>query len=131
MAVRLKIATLVILSLCLPTTIALALPQKGEPRPITTYSQQTLLKNWALTVCLAQSFLGSKTSDDAGDTASGYLEFGRQGLEAYDKLRKLSRQFADKTYASSSTSEFRVRKCLDLFHSKELDDLTRRLAREK
>lgn len=91
-------------------------------------SQKTLLKNWVFCVCLANVSKDSNTREDANSTASAYLEYGRQPIEAYDALRELAEQYANKKYGGSIKSEFNTMKCIDLFHSKELDKLTEKLS---
>ena len=97
--------------------------------PIENYSQKTLLKNWALSVCLASIAKDPASKEDAGATASAYLEFGKQQIEAYDQLRKLVHQYVSRKYGGSIQSEFNTMKCIDLFHSKELDRLTTKLVK--
>ncbi len=92
------------------------------------YSQRTLLKNWALSACLAQVAKDAADRTDANSTASAYLEYGQQPLETYDELRTLVKQYADRKYGGSVRSEFNTMKCIDLFHSPALDSLTRKLA---
>lgn len=94
-----------------------------------TYSQKTLLKNWALSVCLAAIAKDAAARDDANATASAYLEFGRQKIEAYDTLRALAHQYANRKYGGSIKSDFNTMKCIDLFHSKDLDRLVIKLVR--
>lgn len=106
-------------------------PIKYSQSATETYSQKTLLKNWALSVCLATVFKDTHTREDANATASAYLEFGRQPIEAYDALRKLAEQYANRRYAGSIKSDFNTMKCVDLFHSKELDSLTSKLSKSK
>lgn len=96
-----------------------------------TYSQKDLLKNWALSACLATVTKDAATKADASATASAYLEFGRQGVEAYDELRKLVAAYAARRYAGSIAGEFNTMKCIDMLHSTELDKLTTRLAPRK
>ena len=52
-------------------------------------------------------------------------------IEVYDALRHLAEQYANRKYAGSIKSEFNTMKCIDLFHSKELDDLTSQFSRSK
>lgn len=110
--------------------------QAGEPVKYTQsmtdkFSQKTLLKNWALSVCLARVSKDESTRDDANATASAYLEFGRQPIEAYDALRELVERYANRKYGGSIQSEFNTMKCIDLFHSKELGNLTSKLSKNK
>lgn len=102
----------------------------GSSGPMTaTYSQKMLLKNWALSVCLAQVARDAGDKDDANATAGAYLEFGHQPVEAYDQIRDLAQQYAARTYAGSVKGEFNTMKCIDLFNSKELDRLAGKLAK--
>lgn len=104
----------------------------AQPLPQTSkYSQKTLLKNWALSICLAQVAQDERTAKDAGSTASAYLEFGHQDLAVYDEIRTLVAKYAALKYSGSIPSDFNTMKCIDLFHSKELDRLTARAARAR
>ena len=96
-----------------------------------TYSQNVLLKNWVLSVCFARISKDDQSRSDANATASAYMEFGRQQIEAYDSLRELVEKFTSRKYAGSVASEFNTMKCIDLFYSKELDALTSELTRRK
>lgn len=90
--------------------------------PVYGYSQKTLLKNWALTVCFARISPDDAAKTDASATASAYLEFGKQPPEAYDELRALVGKYVGMKYGGHETkAEFNTMKCIDLFHSKELD----------
>jgi hypothetical protein len=51
---------------------------------------------------------------NANLTASGYMEFGRQGAYAYEALHKLADQYAARHYAGSVDGEFITMKCIDL-----------------
>jgi hypothetical protein len=95
------------------------------------YSQKTLLKNWALSRCLGQVYADAKTKADANATAGAYLEFGHQPIEAYDALSALVTKYVNRQYGSSVGSDLNTMKCIDLFHSKELDALARRLTKNK
>lgn len=103
----------------------------GESLMIERYSQRDLLKNWAFSVCLATVAKDADAKADANATASAYLEFGHQGIEAYDELRKLAQEYAARHYSGSISSEFNTMKCIDLFHSAELDRLAGRLAKKR
>ncbi|RIX49742.1 MAG: hypothetical protein D3M94_01795 [Rhodocyclales bacterium GT-UBC] len=96
-----------------------------------SYTQQQLLKNWALSVCLASIAQDVRDKADAGATASAYLEFGHQPIAAYEALNKLIEQFVARRYSGSVQSEFNTMKCIDLLHSKELDRLSRYWAKAR
>lgn len=109
----------------------LALGHQARAQQTETYSQATLLKNWALSVCLAAVAKNAAEREDANATASAYLEFGHQPVEAYDRLRALAEQYANKKYSGSIPSDFNTMKCIDLFHSKKLNDLAGKLSHRK
>jgi hypothetical protein len=102
--------------------------QEGEAR---TYSQKTLLKNWALSRCLGQVNPDGKSREDANASASAYLEFGRQPIQVYEALGGIVDKYVNKKYAGSVRSEFNTMKCIDLFHSKELDDASGKFSASK
>ncbi len=95
------------------------------------YDQKTLLKNWTLAICLAQVAQDPKTAEDASVTASAYMEFGKQGIEAYQELRKIVNKYKNMHYEGSVKSDFNTMKCIDLFHSKELDRLSSKLSTQR
>jgi len=89
-----------------------------------TYSQKALLKNWALSRCLAQVYTDESSKNDANATASAYLEQGRQPITAYEELSALVEKYAKRTYEGSIKSDFNTMKCIDLLNSKELESKT-------
>lgn len=71
------------------------------------------------------------SKDDAYASAAAYLERGKQPMEAYEKLDELAIRYAKLTYGSVSGSKLNTMKCIDLFNSKELDELAGKLSRAK
>jgi hypothetical protein len=104
---------------------ATATPQTSK------YSQKTLLKNWALSICLAQINQDERMSKDAASTAGAYLEFGRQDLSVYEEIRTVVAKYVSLQYGGSVPSQFNTMKCIDLFHSSELDRLTTKAVKKK
>lgn len=104
----------------------------GKPAAAATasYSQKTLLKNWAVSVCLAKVAKTTEAKEDANATASAYMEFGKQPVEAYEPLRELADTYSKRVYGGAVQSEFNTMKCIDLMHSKELETLAARLAKQ-
>ena len=94
-----------------------------------SYSQKDLLKNWALSTCLAIVATDPALRADANATASAYMEFGHQAPEAYAALRELAENYAARRYSGSVEGRFDTMKCIDLFHSRELHSLATRLAK--
>lgn len=115
---------------CLAVFIV-AQPVYGQEDPARKYSQKMLLKNWALSRCLAQAYVDGKSSEDANASASAYLEFGRQPVEVYEAVGVIVDKYVNKKYAGSLRSEFNTMKCIDLFHSKELDVLSSKSSASK
>lgn len=87
------------------------------------YSQEMLLKNWALSRCLAKTYDNEKVRDDANATASAYLEYGKQSIETYNQLDELVDKYVNLAYGGSVKSDFNTMKCIDLYHSKELQKM--------
>jgi hypothetical protein len=85
--------------------------------------QKILMKNWALSICFAQITRDETTKKDASATARAYLENSQQGLEAFEQIGKLVNKYANLKYGGSDKSDYNTMKCIDLFHSKELDRL--------
>ena len=90
------------------------------------YSQKTLLKNWALSRCLAQIAPDEASRNDANATAAAYLEFGHQPIETYEAIDGLVATFIKREYAGSTKSSYNTMKCIDLFHSRDLDLVARK-----
>lgn len=93
-----------------------------------SYSQAELLRNYALARCLSQAFPGSPLTPDAAASAAGYLERGSVSADAYEGIAKLADEFLARKYSSLSGQPLQTMKCIDLFHSPELDRLVRRFA---
>lgn len=106
-----------------PSTPVQSATPPSKASATSTYSQKTLLKNWALSVCLAKVAKNAEFKEDANATAGAYLEFGRQPIEAYDALRELVDRYVRRQYSGSVPSEFNTMKCIDLLNSKELEAL--------
>lgn len=102
---------------CATDSSSMAMPQTAN------YSQRELLKNWALSACLATVAKSEADRSDATATASAYLEFGNQPIEAYEALAELVKRYAARPYAGSVPSEFDAMKCIDLYHSGALEGL--------
>lgn len=93
--------------------------------------QKMLMKNWALSTCIARFAQDQTTKADAGLTASGYLENSQQDLEDFDKIDKVVDKYLAMKYGGSVQSDYNTMKCIDLFHSKELDRLVSKLVRRR
>lgn len=102
----------------------------AEPTPKTSqYSQKALLKNWALSRCLGRAYGAKEAEDDANRTAGAYFEFSRVPVERFEALSVLVDKYLRPDYRGSEGGSFNTMKCIDLFHSQELDSLSATLSR--
>ena len=94
-------------------------------------AQKTTMKNWALSICFARIAKDEQTKKDAGNTARAYLENSQQDVEDFEKIGKLIDKYLALEYGGSVKSDYNTMKCIDLFHSKELDKLTTSLVKTR
>jgi hypothetical protein len=109
--------------------VALTLSSGGAEARV-TYSPSEYLKNFALSVCLADGYTADETHKDSLAAASGYSELGSLPIEAYEEAEALARRFLAKDYKSVSGQPLTLMKCVDLFHSGELDQIARKYSRK-
>jgi hypothetical protein len=91
-----------------------------------TYSPDQYFKNYALSVCLADAYKSDDEVKDASKSARGYLELGSYPLEAHTEAIELSKEFSKKKYKSITGDEITLMKCIDFYHSKELDKISKK-----
>lgn len=91
----------------------------------TTANAIMLRKDWAFARCLAKTAQGQAAGDDAARSAAALLEHGRGGMEIYERLETLAVRYASRAYAGSGGGSYGTLKCLDLYHSRELDRAAR------
>ena len=117
------------------TCSVLPVSAKDQPLPdsklpqTARYSEQVLLKNWALSRCIGTAFANAEIKQDAFNSASGYLEYGHVPIEAYEEVSKLISVFLARKYSGSIPGTFHTMECLDLFHSKALDGVVQKHVR--
>lgn len=102
------------------------------PHNTDNYTQRELLKNWALSVCTAMVWdkkRVEKVADDAGAAAGGYFEYSNAPEVAFDQVRALAKKYAHLRYGGSVPGEFNTMKCIDLYHSQELDRIVKKYVR--
>jgi Type VI secretion system (T6SS), amidase immunity protein len=98
-------------------------PELGPAHP-----QARILKNWALSRCLAKAAGESPPGDDAARSAAAYLEMGTGPIESYDKLEALADTYLQRKYGGSVNGEYNTMKCIDLYESRELETLVKELS---
>lgn len=91
-----------------------------------TYSPNQYFKNYALSVCLADAYKSDDEVKDASTSARVYLELGSYPLEAHTEAIELSKEFSKKKYKSITGDEVTLMKCIDFYHSKELDKISKK-----
>jgi hypothetical protein len=90
------------------------------------YSPIEYFKNYALSTCLSQGYKEEQVSKDSAAAARGYLELGSFPLEAHTAAVVLGMEFLKRPYQSISGESLTLMKCIDFYHSKELDQLARK-----
>ncbi|MFO6501036.1 T6SS amidase immunity protein Tai4 family protein [Serratia marcescens] len=88
------------------------------------YSPAEYLKNYALSVCIAEGYSAKEVKNDAAAAARGYMEFGDYSLEAHTAVRGLAKEFLAKPYDSMSGET--MAKCIDLVHSQALQAIIKK-----
>ena len=94
------------------------------------YSPVQYLKNFALSACIAEGYKADEVVKDSSAAAGGYLELGRLPFEAHQEAAALGKKFLAKDYQGKSGEKLTLMKCIDLFHSKELEQLARKYAKK-
>ncbi|WP_261134482.1 type VI secretion system amidase immunity protein Tai4 [Serratia entomophila] len=90
------------------------------------YSPEEYLKNYALSVCIAEGYSAKEVKNDAAAAARGYMEFGDYSLEAHTAVRALAKEFLAKPYDSMSGEPMTMAKCIDLVHSQALQTIIKK-----
>jgi hypothetical protein len=95
------------------------------------YTPTQYLKNYALSSCIADGYQSKEVVNDAIAAANGYKELGSLDIDAYNEASVLGQKFLAKKYASQSGEKLILMKCIDFYHSKELDRLARKYETKK
>jgi len=90
------------------------------------YSPAEYLKNYALSVCIAEGYSAKEVKNDAAAAARGYMEFGDYSLEAHTAVRALAKEFLAKPYDNMSGEPMTMAQCIDLYHSQELNTIIKK-----
>ena len=95
------------------------------------YAANDYFRNYAPSACLATGYESETVVADAAAAARAYLELGSVPLEEYAEATLLVKTYRSREYRSLSGSPLALMKCIDLFHSRKLDDLTRSWRKRK
>ena len=105
-------------------TVAIAATLNVNAATEIDYSPAEYLKNYALSVCIAEGYSAKEVKNDAAAAARGYMEFGDYSLEAHTAVRALAKEFLAKPYDSMSGET--MAKCIDLVHSQALQAIIKK-----
>jgi len=94
----------------------------AENNPSKTNSKLNF-KNYAFSTCIADGYKSKEIVTDAAAAARGYLEFGELPIEAHTEATLMGREFLKRKYKSKTGAKLTMMKCLDFYHSKELEAL--------
>lgn len=109
-----------------------ALAQSSAQSTRKEYTPVQYFKNYALSTCIAYGFRSEKTTaEEASAAAGGYLELGTLPWDAHTEAALLGRKFLAREYRSMSSEKLTLMKCIDFYHSKELDRLARKYIGKK
>jgi hypothetical protein len=85
------------------------------------------IKSYALAACLNHGFQTNKAFQKESNVAARALvDFGAFGVAAYKEADDLARHFLAKKYEAENGEDLTILKCIDLFHSRELDVLAQK-----
>ena len=118
-----------VLAIALFTTPLIADASTAEVR--VRYTPVQYLKNFAFSVCIGEGFKSEgDVAKEARAAAGGYLELGSFPIEAAEQADALAKKYLAKEYLGIHGDKLTLMKCIDLFHSKELDRLARKYSRK-
>lgn len=90
------------------------------------YSAVEYLQNFALSVCISNGYKSEEVVKDSLAAAGGYLELGGFPMEAYEEVAALSKRILAKKYTGTNGGRLTLMKCIDLFRSKELEQVIKK-----
>jgi hypothetical protein len=110
--------------------IALSSCATSAEKILDTDPERLYFKNWTLSRCLGEITTNTPLNQDALNTASAYLEKSNLPIEAFSSADELVKKFLSRNYSGSIPGSFNIQKCIDLFHSEELEKLYQSLTNE-
>jgi hypothetical protein len=87
------------------------------------------LKKLGLCTCLYESNPNSDFWANEG-SANGYVQMSNISIDAINIVDQHAKEFSKRKYASYADKDLTIMKCLDFYHSKELDSLVNILVTE-
>jgi hypothetical protein len=106
-----------------------------EQRHPGSYSRKMLLKNWALTVCMGRMMHNQEDKRDYRKSAASYFEFSNSSIEEFDMIDKVVYKYLGMPHLENTKSifsgNFDAQRCINLYRSKELERLTRKISKNR
>lgn len=94
-----------------------------------TRNNATNFKDRALAFCVARGYTDTPAGEDAASTGGVFLDWTYFDLAANDELDALIARYLQRDYSTPiegfSDAKFTLLKCIDFYHSPELDQLVR------
>ena len=90
------------------------------------YSPREYLKNFALSVCISDGYKSDEVVKDSLAAAGGYVELGGFPIEAYEEAAALGKRYLAREYVGIHGEKLTLMKCIDFFHSKELEQVVKK-----
>lgn len=135
MLVRSLLMAAAVFSLTAPPAIAkdAAREQKGPEAGARTHAQN--FKDMVLATCLTTAYQhDDKVAQDAGSSVSALRDWTQYDMDAApDEIQSLIKRYLARDYqnplveAETPGIRFEMLKCLDLYHSRDMEMLTKRL----
>lgn len=109
----------------LSISFALILTSCAQPKVNAGHNatENEIYKSWVLSRCLSYAFPNGALNQDALNSASAYLEQSELTVEAFIAADPLIKNYLEKSRQGSITGSFKVKSCVDLYHSPELEQL--------
>jgi len=100
--------------------------KEQEVHKVEQERERLKLKNAAFCACMGHgSVLMKKAMEDDGSVAA-YVENSDYGMEAFEAVFEAASVYADTVYRSKYNRSLTVMKCLDFYHSRELQELVKK-----
>lgn len=120
-------------SIVVATIAFLAAPMVVDAREANVrveYSATQYLKNFALSACIADGYKSDEVTKDSKAAAGGYLELSSLPYEAHEEAALLGKKFLAREYRGISGEKLTLMKCIDFFHSQELEQLAKKYSKK-
>ena len=89
-------------------------------------SENTLFKNYALSMCIATNYESESIYKDAIDSLNGNREYGNIALEAYHELNEVQKMWQKIKYKSKKGNVSELFMCIDFHNSKDVQNIFNR-----